>query len=119
LKKLYSLEFYQMISAHTNKDGFFIFDFPLESEIQESRHNKMTGCLLNTLKKAGFAHPFGFGPYSSFVFVSKSDIQRSFNYSTLPEKLDLSSSLNLVSLEHVLKRERKGNCYYSLFYGRD
>ncbi|PJB53668.1 MAG: hypothetical protein CO099_05925, partial [Bdellovibrio sp. CG_4_9_14_3_um_filter_39_7] len=84
LKKLYSLEFYQMISAHTNKDGFFIFDFPLESEIQESRHNKMTGCLLNTLKKAGFAHPFGFGPYSSFVFVSKSDIQRSFNYSTLP-----------------------------------
>lgn len=96
LAKLYSLEFYQLVSRALAADGVVIIDLPLYLTVEgvlsfESR------VILKTMREAGFVGALLFGPNASFVALSKSSSQLAFDYKKLPDGLKLASYLNLMT----------------------
>ena len=116
IKKLYSLEFYKMVKARLNLEGFFILDFPiLEEQGVPKKGASLSSCLIHTLNKIGLNNVILFGPYAPFVFVSIHQQKKlQFNYSLLPENLRLSTYLNLLELKEESPLGPK--CFFFSFF---
>ncbi len=96
LAKLYSVEFYKMVSSVLSEDGIIIVDLPLyfDKEQKLARESRM---ILKTMKKAGLENPFLFGPLASFIAVSPSGKKLSFDYDKFPEGLMNQTYSNFLS----------------------
>lgn len=117
LTGLYSSEFYGVLKSRMKKGAFAIVDFPVTDGLGTSL---LYENLKVTLKRAGLRNIFPFGPYSSFVYFEKESSSRqrelNFDYEKLPRHLHLSTSMNLVGLDHLKSHHNIKGREFSLFY---
>ncbi len=96
LAKLYSVEFYKMVSSVLSPDGIIVVDLPLyfDKSRELARESRI---ILKTMKVAGLEKPFLFGPLASFIAVSPSDRPLAFDYAKFPDGLTNQAYANFLS----------------------
>lgn len=96
LAKLYSHEFYSLVSRALMPDGLLILDLPI---IQDSKGKlALEGqTILKTLASADFKNPLVFGPHASFVAYTMDHRLLNFDYARM-QNISLKTKLNLVPI---------------------
>lgn len=96
LAKLYSHEFYALVSRALKPEGLLILDLPI---IQEASGKlALEGqTILKTLASADFRNPLVFGPHASFVALSLDQRPLNFDYARM-QNVSLKTKLNLVPI---------------------
>jgi spermidine synthase len=79
LGKLYSKEFYKLVSKKLTKDGSFVLDFPFTPNSDKS-YKVAVSILINTLNAAGFKNQRVFGKMETFLFNSKESFKPKMDY---------------------------------------
>jgi predicted membrane-bound spermidine synthase len=96
LAKLYSFEFYKLVIRSLAQNGIVVVDLPLYFD-ESNRLSKESRVIVKTMRASGFKEPILFGPSASFIGLSTSEDQLSFDYSKFPKDLHLASYLNFMT----------------------
>lgn len=96
LAKLYSLEFYTMVKRSLSPDGLLVVDLPLYLNLDRELSSE-SKIVLKTMKTAGLANPYLFGPLAAFVAIAGDGRELAFDYTSFPPHLSQATYTNFLS----------------------
>ncbi len=104
LLKLFSREFYSSVRERLNPGGFVVLDGPIWKTLDGGPRPRPAPyeILLSTLREAGFATRFAFGPLDPLVYAEPGGRSVSFDHAKLPPWISNRGFVNMNDLSHLL-----------------
>lgn len=115
LGKLYTKEFYKLVSKNLSEDGLFILDFPFLPNSTENE-KEVASILINTLKKSGFNYQLIFGVSETFILNSRFKFTPKSNYFLVEKYIENYVLTNLIErTDEYTKDLKETEIVHSIF----